>query len=230
MPTNVPSPFSRQLDAELRSLRGRVRAGWTDVVRDADPWTPAGWVLVLRRIGPKRILLGLGGLALLLFLFAPTGGSADPFDGPAGAIDLFLKLGIVVALAYASLAVLKRYTVGATRSTSLLQVLDSTTLAPNRAVYVVRVGEKRLVLGVTQNQISTLAELEPEAPSASLELAERAPRAFSGNGYPDRGHAERADLEDGHPDDDLPPNGVASTPSRPSTNHPPICRQKPTGP
>jgi flagellar biosynthetic protein FliO len=238
MPTNVPSPFSRQLDAEIRRLRGQVRAGWTDVARDADLRTRAGWALVLRRIGPKRLLLGLGGLALLVFLFVPTGESADPFDGPAGAIDLFLKLGIVVALAYASLAVLKRYTVGATRATSLLQVLDSTTLAPNRSVYVVRVGEKRLVLGVTQNQISTLAELEPEAPSASLAPGDVVPRATATvdtvvDTVPDepvaavhravtspthqQGLADR--LADADPVDDVPRNGL-STEALPPTGHP----------
>lgn len=195
MPTNAPSPFSRQLDAELQRLRGQVRAGWTDVFRDADVRTWAGWMLVLRRIGPKRLLLGIGGLALVLFLLVPLGGeSSDPLDGPVGAIDLFVKLGIVVVLAYASLAMLKRYTVGATRSTSLLQVLDSTTLAPNRSVYVVRVGEKRLVLGVTQNQISTLAELEPEAPAAS-ELPELTSdayldEAFSDELYPDEAYPD----------------------------------------
>ena len=202
---STPSPFSRQLDTELQRLRGQVRAGWADVARDADLRTRAGWAIVLRRIGPKRLLLGLGALLLVLFLFVPMGGSSDPFDGPVGAIDLFVKLGIVVALAYASLAVLKRYTVGATRPTSLLQVLDSTTLAPNRSVYVVRVGEKRLVLGVTQSQISTLAELEPEAPSAARKLPEAELDAY---------------LDDDLLDDDLPSNGLATVQGRASSGHP----------
>src|SRR3712207_4698400 len=167
MPPTTPTPPSRQLEAELRLLGGRLRAGWDELARDADLRSRGGWATVLRRIGPKRLLLVGGGLIALLVLLLP-GGSSDPFEGPAGAIDLFLKLGIVVALAYASLALLKRYTVGATRSTSMLQVLDSTTLAPNRSVYVVRVGEKRLVLGVTTTSISTLAELEPEPTSADV--------------------------------------------------------------
>ena len=213
---NGPSPFSRQLDVELRRLRDQVRAGWTDVVRDADLRTRAGGALVLRRIGPKRLLVGVGGLALLLFLFLPTGGTTDPFDGPAGAIDLFLKLGIVVALAYASLALLKRYTVGAPRPTSLLEVLESTTLAPDRAVYVVRAGERRLVLGVTQTHISTLAELEPAdaapAPHASDQLAEAVssgadapeasvrmgPEHHPGNGRPSSRSTDAGRAANGH--------------------------------
>jgi len=167
MQSTPPTP-SRHFEAELRRLRVRAGDGWAELARDADLKTRAGWLVVLGRIGPKRLLLGLGGLLGLAILFWPgSDSSADPFDGPAAAIDLLLKLGIVLALAYASLAVLKRYTVGATRSTSMLQVLDSTTLAPNRSVYVVRVGEKRLVLGVTTAQITTLAELEPEAAVAA---------------------------------------------------------------
>ncbi|MGE3908604.1 MAG: flagellar biosynthetic protein FliO [Chloroflexota bacterium] len=45
-------------------------------------------------------------------------------------------------------------------------MLDSTTLGPNRSVYVVRAGQKRLVLGVTQNQITPLGELNEGASTA----------------------------------------------------------------
>ena len=44
------------------------------------------------------------------------------------------------------------------------------------AVYVVRAGEKRLVLGVTQNQITALAELDAEAHPSWRHLRVHAPR------------------------------------------------------
>src|SRR4029078_4448591 len=92
----------------------------------------------------------------------------DSFDGPGAAMDLILKLGAVLALAYVSMAALKRYTSGSvSQRGSLLEVLDSTTLGPNRSVFVVRAGEKRLVLGVTQNQITALAQLDGEAAGAA---------------------------------------------------------------
>jgi flagellar biosynthetic protein FliO len=86
-----------------------------------------------------------------------------------------MKLGAVLALAYVSMAALKRYTSGSvSQRGTLLEVLDSTTLGPNRSVYVVRAGAKRLVLGVTQNQITPLAELDPEdAPEAPASTTER---------------------------------------------------------
>lgn len=86
---------------------------------------------------------------------------AEPFDFSAATIDIGLKLVAVLALAYVALTVLKRHVAGiAGGRGSQLQVLESTTLAPNRSVYLVRAGSKRLVLGVTTGQITTLAELD----------------------------------------------------------------------
>jgi flagellar biosynthetic protein FliO len=116
---------------------------------------------------PKLVVAGALIVLVLGALLLPGGERGDPFDGPGAAMDLVLKLGAVLALAYVSLAALKRYTSGSvSQRGSLLEVLDSTTLGPNRSVYVVRAGEKRLVLGVTQNQITALAELDPDEPSA----------------------------------------------------------------
>ena len=67
----------------------------------------------------------------------------------------------MLAVAYVSLAALKRHTAGTTSQRgTLLDVLDSTTIGPNRSAYVVSAGDKRLVLGVTQQQITPLAELD----------------------------------------------------------------------
>ena len=107
-------------------------------------------------------------LILATFLL-PGGEHADPFEGPGGALDLLLKLGAVLALAYVSLAAIRRYTAGASSQRgTLLEVLDSTTLGPNRAVYVVRAGGRRLVLGVTQQQITSLDDLDGESRDDAL--------------------------------------------------------------
>ncbi len=129
-------------------------------------------VPLLRRFGAGRLAVGAIALLVLLssFVFGgppPAGdvaATADPFDGPGAALDITLKLLAVLALAYVALGALRKYGLGhgLRRGDGLLQVLESTTLAPNRAVYVVRVGERRLVLGVTTSQITTLAELEAE--------------------------------------------------------------------
>jgi flagellar protein FliO/FliZ len=70
-----------------------------------------------------------------------------------------LKLVAVLALAYVTLWLVKRYSVGAPlgKRSSALQVIESTTLAPNRSIYLVNVEGRRLLLGVTASQITTLA-------------------------------------------------------------------------
>ena len=74
-----------------------------------------------------------------------------------------------MAVAYVSLAALKRYTAGtASQRGTLLEVLDSTTLGPNRSAYVVSADDKRLELGVTQQQITPLAELDGDTTVAGL--------------------------------------------------------------
>jgi flagellar biosynthetic protein FliO len=125
------------------------------------------WQQVVERYGLTKLVVGVAVIVLVLgaFMLPGVGERGDPFDGPGAAMDLVLKLGAVLALAYVSMAALKRYTGGTvSHRGTLLEVLDSTTLGPNRAIYVVRAGGKRLVLGVTQNQITPLGELDEHAP------------------------------------------------------------------
>jgi flagellar biosynthetic protein FliO len=136
------------------------REGWHPrALLGPQPWREAGpaWAFLVERFGQTKLLVGIAVVALLMVAFLLPGGEhADPFEGPTGALDLVLKLGAVLALAYVSMAALKRYTSGTqSQRGTLLEVLDSTALGPNRAVYVVRAGERRLVLGVTQHQITT---------------------------------------------------------------------------
>jgi flagellar biosynthetic protein FliO len=90
---------------------------------------------------------------------APRPERAEPLDFPAAAVDVTLKLVAVLALAYVTLALLKRYSLGPSlgKRSSTMQVIESTTLAPNRAVYLLNVEGRRLLLGVTASQITTLA-------------------------------------------------------------------------
>ena len=108
---------------------------------------------------------------------------AEPFDWTGALLDLGWKLALVVVLAYVVLALLRRYSLvglpGQRRGE--LQIQAAITLAPNRAVYLVRAGERRLVLGVTPHQITLLAELPPQAhPPAGTEAFAAALRAAHG--------------------------------------------------
>ncbi|MCC7106044.1 MAG: flagellar biosynthetic protein FliO [Chloroflexi bacterium] len=87
---------------------------------------------------------------------------SDPFEWPSAAVELILKLLVVLALIYVALAALRRYSlgIGLTRRAGHLEVIESTTLAPNRSVYLLRVGDRHLVVGVTPSQITTLATMD----------------------------------------------------------------------
>jgi flagellar biogenesis protein FliO len=97
----------------------------------------------------------------------PSIGVAEPPGLGVDVLDLSLKLVAVLALAYASLAVLKRLGVsGAAQlsqaggTTDGLRVMASLSLAPNRSVHVVRAPDgKTLLLGATPGQVNLIAEL-----------------------------------------------------------------------
>jgi flagellar biogenesis protein FliO len=112
---------------------------------------------------------------------APIGVSEPPGLG-VDILDLTLKLVAVLALAYGSLAVLKKTGFGGPGAVrgglaagDGLRVLSTLALAPNRSVHVVRVpGGKTLLLGATPGQVNLIADLgevseaELTSPSAGL--------------------------------------------------------------
>lgn len=109
---------------------------------------------------------------------------AEPFDWTAALVDLAWKLAIVVVLAYVVLALLRRYSLAGLpgQRRGALQVQEAITLAPNRALYLVRAGDRRLLLGVTANQITLLTELAPEEQRAPFAAALDAARADVADG------------------------------------------------
>lgn len=99
----------------------------------------------------------------------------DALDGPGLGLDLLVKLAAVLGLAYVSLALLKRYTYGSAGSQrgNALRVIESTVLAPNRAVYLVRAGDREILLGVTPTQITPLSEWHTDSSPAAIPPAVR---------------------------------------------------------
>lgn len=75
---------------------------------------------------------------------------------------VFLVLGLVIALLYGGMFGLKRLsgrtgTGGVTQGS--IKVLCRQQIAPRKAIYVVKVANKAMVLGVTDSQISHLSDL-----------------------------------------------------------------------
>lgn len=96
-------------------------------------------------------------------------------------VDLIWKLALVLGIAYLSIYALRgimgrQSTIAGPKGR--LKVLESAALGPNRAVHLVRVGNKILVLGSTPDQITAIGEVdELEAVPAAAPGAQ----AFAGH-------------------------------------------------
>ncbi len=81
---------------------------------------------------------------------------------------------LVIACIYGGIYLLKRFTTrssgrGSARS---LEVLETAGIAPKKTVSLVRVGDKAVLVGVTDNGISLLCELTPEQTSEIIAAQE----------------------------------------------------------
>lgn len=83
-----------------------------------------------------------------------------PFWMSAGewVLKLFLVIGLIF-LALAGLRWLQRDRIRAATGSATIRVLETTGLAPGRSLHLVVVGEKTLLIGATDHQLSLLAEL-----------------------------------------------------------------------
>jgi len=100
---------------------------------------------------------------------------AEP-DWPALLLDVGAKLLLTAGLAYASVYLLRRYVVrvGGSRRAARISVVETVPLGQHRALHLVRVGGKSILLGATSSQISLLAEVADPDGNAPTEPASRA--------------------------------------------------------
>ncbi len=85
-------------------------------------------------------------------------------DAPGDLLwDLIIKTALVLAILYGVLWLVKRYygRAGSTPRGAGIVVMQSTQLAPGRALHLVSVGSRVLLLGATSQQVSLLADLDP---------------------------------------------------------------------
>ena len=86
--------------------------------------------------------------------------------------ELFLKLVLVIGLAYLALAGLRwlqKSKHSPIAGSATINVLETTGLAPGRALHLVIVGEKTLLIGATDHQISLITELADTTPPMPAE-------------------------------------------------------------
>jgi flagellar biosynthetic protein FliO len=130
----------------------RWREQWEIGIQRMRKMPPWGWGIVA--------LVGLGVLTLLW----DTGQSSvaqDPFAPPDWSLFLsvMLKLGIVLALIYIGLFLLKRWRVdGPMVAKRRMGLVETLRLSPKQAVHLVQAGDRMLVLGATDQTVSLLLQ------------------------------------------------------------------------
>jgi flagellar biosynthetic protein FliO len=86
-------------------------------------------------------------------------------DAPGDLLwDVVAKTALVLALLYGVLWLVKRYygrQASAPKGAGIV-LMQTAQLGPGRALHLVGVGSKTLLLGATSQQVSLLAELDPE--------------------------------------------------------------------
>jgi flagellar biogenesis protein FliO len=101
-----------------------------------------------------------------------------PVMTPGAIFGLLVKIGIVGVLLGGSLWALKRFAGTSTRGggrTGAVKIVDTLPLAQGRALYLVDLGDRAVLVGATPQQFSALAELTDRDALARLRATEERP-------------------------------------------------------
>jgi flagellar biosynthetic protein FliO len=88
---------------------------------------------------------------------------------------------LIIIIIYASVWLMKRYTTGKSPvGGDLIKIVERRHLTPKQAIYVVKVGEKHVLLGATESGINKLCDVDlaPPAPVSKLGEAARSSTKF----------------------------------------------------
>ena len=80
-------------------------------------------------------------------------------------VKMISALALVIALVYGALYMLRRLMgrrLKGSGGTASLEVLETTFVGPHKAISLVRIGQRSVLVGVTDQQITTLTELDVE--------------------------------------------------------------------
>jgi len=124
------------------------------------------WVVVV-----GVVVFLIVGAWLMSDLSSPAGGAvvpgmaADPtLDSTALALGVFLRLILVVAAIYIAAMLFRRWQNGGSkRGGRQLAVLESLHLSQRRSVHLIRAGEQVFLIGATDQAVTLLGQIPPQA-------------------------------------------------------------------
>ena len=120
--------------------------------------------------------------ALSLLLAVPSAIAADSPTPLASTIgQMVLGLGLVLALLFGALLLIKKLSLPRGAAASSLRVLAAAAVGPREPVVLVEIGETLLVLGVAPGQVNALHSMnKADLPAAPAESPLAAEGAFAG--------------------------------------------------
>ncbi|MBK7140719.1 MAG: flagellar biosynthetic protein FliO [bacterium] len=135
-------------------------------------------VITSNRPGNSSPLLAQADGSTTTDTVATSSPAYKPMVDTAGAtgsiVKMVLALVIVIICIYTGIWLLKKMTArrhGGSRKAFMLEVLETAYIDPKKSLSLVRVADKSVLIGVTDNQISVLTELDTELTKAAMEAA-----------------------------------------------------------
>jgi flagellar protein FliO/FliZ len=111
-------------------------------------------------------------VSLLFFPVLTLAGESATTDLGGSLLQLVLGFGVVLALLFATLWLLKKISLPRGGSGNMIRVVSAAAVGPRERVVLVDVGGKRLVLGVAPGQVSLLDTQAALADTAAREPIE----------------------------------------------------------
>jgi len=142
-------------------------------------WIRTRWQKWNRRQKGAAVLAGVSALMTGLFFLTdgPAAGADQPMDGGGlFYLGVFVKLVAVLLLFVGGAVILRRWQSGRHGGglTRQLRVVESVRLSPRQALHLVEVGNRRLLIGATDQTIAFLSAVEnaelPACPEEGIPL------------------------------------------------------------
>lgn len=116
------------------------------------------WALILITVG-VIIIFGVA-MFLLLPQSTPSTGDVSYINSTGFAFSVFLNLGVVVLIIVGLAIVIRRMQVkGQATSTKVVGIIETVHLSPHRTLYLINVEGEKILIGATDQTISTLYHL-----------------------------------------------------------------------
>ena len=116
------------------------------------------WALISITVG-VIVILGVA-MFLLLPQSSPSTGDVSYINSTGFAFSVFLKLGVVVLVIAGLAIIIRRMQVkGQATTTKQISLIETIHLSPHRTLYLVNVENQKILIGATDQSMTTLYQL-----------------------------------------------------------------------